>query len=57
LNCPFFNIALNDTVKMSGYEVDGVRPRSWPKKAWIEIVVKDCWMHRLVSRRMLWNVV
>ena len=29
------------------YEVEGARPRGSPKKAWREIVEKDCQAHKL----------
>ena len=39
----------NDWVKKCmEYEVEGARPRGTPKKAWREIVEKDCQAHKLI---------
>jgi len=38
----------NDWVKKCmEYEVEGARPRGWPKKTWTEIVEKDCQARKL----------
>jgi len=29
------------------YEVEGARPRGWPKKSWREVLEKDCQAHKL----------
>jgi len=47
----------NDLVKKCmEYEVDGARQRGRPKRAWREVVQKDCQAHKL-NRRIPWIIV
>jgi len=35
--------------KCMDYEVEGIRPRSWPNKTWSEVLEKDC------QTRQIWK--